>query len=73
LKKMLVVDPEQRITVKDALEHPYLQDLHDADDEPETDALSPHDFDFELYDLSYEQLKDLLFDEILLYHDEHKL
>eukprot|EP00511_Aplanochytrium_stocchinoi_P002829 CAMPEP_0204841488 /NCGR_PEP_ID=MMETSP1346-20131115/42284_1 /ASSEMBLY_ACC=CAM_ASM_000771 /TAXON_ID=215587 /ORGANISM="Aplanochytrium stocchinoi, Strain GSBS06" /LENGTH=100 /DNA_ID=CAMNT_0051979677 /DNA_START=9 /DNA_END=307 /DNA_ORIENTATION=+ len=29
LKKMLVFDPRGRITIDDALNHPYLADLHD--------------------------------------------
>ena len=37
LKKMLVIDPEKRITVKEALEHPFLQEFHDSEDEPETE------------------------------------
>jgi len=28
LKKLLIFDPEKRITVIEALEHPYLSDLH---------------------------------------------
>ena len=70
LKKMLVVDPAQRITVKEALQHPFLAEFHDPDDEPETDKLDAYDFDFEYYELNTEQLKDLLYDEIMLYHDE---
>jgi hypothetical protein len=30
---MLILNPKKRITVKDALEHPYLEDLHDPQDE----------------------------------------
>ena len=37
------------------------------------DPLHPYDFDFEKYDLSTEQLMDLLYDEIQLYHDENLL
>lgn len=33
LKKMLILDPKTRIKVKNALEHPYLEDLHDPNDE----------------------------------------
>jgi serine/threonine protein kinase len=34
LDKMLVFDPTKRITVEDALKHPYFAPLHDPDDEP---------------------------------------
>jgi len=34
MEKMLKFDPSKRITVEDALNHPYLKDLHFEDDEP---------------------------------------
>lgn len=34
LSKMLVLDPEKRITVDEALQHPYLASLHDPNLEP---------------------------------------
>jgi len=34
LEKMLRFDPDKRITVEEALEHPYLAQLHDPNDEP---------------------------------------
>lgn len=43
--KMLVLDPARRITVEEALAHPYLESLHDEVDEP--CAESPFTFDFE--------------------------
>ena len=70
LRKMLVIAPEKRITVEKALEHPFFAEFHDPEDEPVADALHPYDFDFELYDLNADQLMDLLYDEIMLYHDE---
>ena len=51
---MLRVDPSKRITVDDALKHPYLVELHDPEDEPIADRLDPYDFDFDHYDLSME-------------------
>jgi serine/threonine protein kinase len=32
---MLQLDPNERITCVEALEHPYLSTFHDIDDEPE--------------------------------------
>ena len=32
---MLQLDPNERITCEQALEHPYLATFHDSDDEPE--------------------------------------
>lgn len=34
LSKMLTLDPKNRISVEQALEHPYLSSLHDAALEP---------------------------------------
>jgi mitogen-activated protein kinase 7 len=43
LDKMLAFDPSSRISVEEALEHPYLQIWHDASDEP----VCPTTFDFQ--------------------------
>jgi serine/threonine protein kinase len=68
LKKMLRYDPKKRITIEKALEHPFLADLHYPPDEPTAKPVSPFDFDFEKYELSIEETKELIHDEILLYH-----
>lgn len=68
LKKMLRYDPKKRWTIEKALKHPFLADLHYAPDEPTANPVSPFDFDFEKYDLSIEEQKELIYDEILLYH-----
>jgi len=34
LKKMLTFNPKKRITVEEALEHPFFEDLHCEEDEP---------------------------------------
>lgn len=34
LQKMLILDPARRITVDEALQHPYLASLHDVNLEP---------------------------------------
>ena len=49
LEKMLVFDPARRITVEQALEHPYLASLHDPGVEPASTV--PFDFEFEDEDL----------------------
>lgn len=48
LDKMLAFDPSSRISVEQALEHPYLQIWHDASDEP--DCPTTFNFDFEVVD-----------------------
>lgn len=46
LDRMLAFDPSSRITVDEALEHPYLHIWHDASDEP--DCPATFNFDFEV-------------------------
>jgi len=68
LRKLMIVDYRQRITVEEALAHPYLKDLHFPDDEPTRSPVSTLEFEFEKYPLSLQQLKDLVYEEILMYH-----
>jgi serine/threonine protein kinase len=68
LKKLMIFDPTKRITVDEALKHPYLSALHFPDDEPTRDNVPKVEFEFEKHSLSLEQLKDLIYEEILLYH-----
>ena len=68
LSKMLTFNQNKRISVEQALCHPYLANLHCPDDEIQGKVVSKIDFEFELYDLTKEQLKDLIYEEILMYH-----
>ena len=70
LKRMLTYDPEERITVNEALAHPYLKQLHFPDDEPTTEQVSAYDFDFEKFSLGKDDFKDLIYEEIMLYHSD---
>jgi len=66
LSKTLTFDPKKRLTVEQALQHPYLESYHDPDDEPSAPPL--HDdffaFDRQKDQITRETLKQLLFDEI---------
>jgi len=68
LKKMLVIDPAKRLTAAQALAHPYLDSKHIEEDEPTRSPINPIEFEFEDHKLNGEQLKDLIYEEILLYH-----
>mmetsp|Transcript_11727 Transcript_11727/g.25351 ORF Transcript_11727/g.25351 Transcript_11727/m.25351 type:complete len:399 (-) Transcript_11727:184-1380(-) len=68
LRRVLVFDPAKRISVEEALTHPYLASLHDAEDEPLCNAT--FEFDFEGEQLSKEQLREMIFGEVLVYHPE---
>ena len=64
VKKMLTFDPKKRISVEDALKHPYMKKLHVPEDEPNGEPVSRFDFDFELYSLKTNEYKELIYDEI---------
>ncbi|KAM3136216.1 hypothetical protein pb186bvf_011675 [Paramecium bursaria] len=68
LRRLLTFDYKQRITVQQALEHPYLSQLHFEADEPKAELVNQLEFEFEKYEMTREQIKDLLYEEILLYH-----
>ena len=38
---MLTFNPEKRITIEQALEHPYMESLHSPEDEPVRDSVPP--------------------------------
>jgi len=65
LEQCLTFSPKRRITVEDALKHPYLASYHDPQDEPTAAPLDPYAFDFDYGDpLSKEQLKLLIYEEV---------
>jgi serine/threonine protein kinase len=68
LQRMLVVDPLHRISVEQALEHPYLAQFHDPAAEPVCPAL--FDFTFETLPLSRDDYKLEVFRELLHFHPE---
>ena len=68
ITKMLIFNPHKRISVNDALAHPFLSELYCPEDEPTTTPLNPLEFEFENLSLNKEQIKDLIYEEVLLYH-----
>lgn len=68
LDKMLVFNPNKRITVEMALEHPYLASLHDPQDEPI--GAKAFDMSFDEGEFGKDALRLLLWEEVLLYHPE---
>jgi mitogen-activated protein kinase 7 len=61
LDKMLAFDPSSRISVEQALEHPYLHIWHDASDEP--DCPTTFNFDFEVVE-DVGQMRGMILDEV---------
>jgi serine/threonine protein kinase len=70
LDKMLEFNPAKRITVEDALKHPYMADLHNPEDEPTCGE--EFDFDFEKADLTKEMIQELIYNEMCIFHEEYR-
>ncbi|KAF8306052.1 Pkinase-domain-containing protein [Clavulina sp. PMI_390] len=69
LTKTLTFDPKTRMTIEQCLEHPYLESYHDPADEPGTTPIAPDFFAFDLEkdELSRDELKELLYKEIMAF------
>ncbi|BFG31780.1 hypothetical protein CerSpe_180540 [Prunus speciosa] len=68
LEKMLVFDPHRRISVDEALCHPYLSSLHDNNDEPVCARL--FHFDFEQPSCTEEHIKELIWRETVKFNPD---
>lgn len=67
LDRMLAFDPSSRISVEEALEHPYLQIWHDASDEP--NCPTTFDFHFEVVD-EVPEMRKMILDEVVRFRKE---
>ncbi len=69
LNKTLTFDPKKRLSVEEALAHPYLESYHDPEDEPVAPPLEAEFFNFDHLkdEISKEKLKELLYEEILTF------
>jgi len=67
LDKMLVYNPKKRITVEQALEHPFLGELHDPEDEPTCTTVFADLQELQNKTLKTEEYKALLLAEIKKY------
>jgi mitogen-activated protein kinase 1/3 len=70
LDHLLQFDPDRRYTVEQALRHPYLEELHCEEDEPTCDTLDPADFYFEFLKTTKDDLRLLIYQEVINNHKE---
>jgi serine/threonine protein kinase len=70
LRNLLMWDPVERLSVVQALDHPYLCEIFDPTEAP--DALPMEPFEFEGQDLEIEDLKRLLWEEVRAFHPEYE-
>ncbi|VFQ91459.1 unnamed protein product [Cuscuta campestris] len=68
VEKMLTFNPSKRITVEEALAHPYLAQFHDVSDEP---VCRVQFADFEQKACGEEQIKDMIYQEALAMNPEY--
>lgn len=67
ISKMLQFHPDDRISVENALDHPYLSEYHVQMPEPICNNLFNFEFEKVNYDLTSEDVQLLMYDEMLLY------
>ncbi|KAG8464362.1 hypothetical protein KFE25_003425 [Diacronema lutheri] len=67
LEKMLVFDPSKRVSAAEALAHPYMEALHNVNDEP---VAEPFDFDFEKAGVGELDLKRMIWQQLAHHHPE---
>ncbi|RRT70567.1 hypothetical protein BHE74_00017973 [Ensete ventricosum] len=67
LQKMLVFDPSKRISVTEALEHPYMSPLYDPSANPPAEV--PIDLDID-ENLGEDLIREMIWKEMLYYHPE---
>jgi len=70
MEQMLQFNPARRITVEQALEHPYFKSLHNA--KKEVDCKAVFDFDFEKVKMTRQLLRDYMWDEIFHFRPQLK-
>jgi len=68
LSKMLMFNPEKRLTVEECLAHDYLKELHSPDEEPVCEEL--FDWSFDNFELTKETLQTMVYEEAKYFHPE---
>eukprot|EP00811_Abedinium_folium_P032104 NODE_5274_length_1788_cov_9.800120.p1 GENE.NODE_5274_length_1788_cov_9.800120~~NODE_5274_length_1788_cov_9.800120.p1 ORF type:complete len:420 (+),score=82.52 NODE_5274_length_1788_cov_9.800120:145-1404(+) len=70
LSSMLQFNPDNRTTVSEALDHPYLSQFSSPEDEPEGYPLDPNEYEFERREVTIDALREELFHEAMLYYPD---
>ena len=70
LERLLAFDPMDRPTAEEALADPYFKGLAKVEREPSCQSISKLEFDFERRRVTKEDVKELIFREILEYHPQ---
>ncbi|KAK4787798.1 hypothetical protein SAY86_011631 [Trapa natans] len=70
LEKLLAFDPKDRPTAEEALAHPYFKGLAKVEREPSCYPITKMGFEFERRRVTKEDIRELIFREILEYHPQ---
>lgn len=70
LERLLAFDPKDRPTAEEALADPYFRGLAKAEREPSCQPISKLEFEFERRKVTKEDVRELIFREILEYHPQ---
>ncbi|XP_077253722.1 mitogen-activated protein kinase 9-like [Tasmannia lanceolata] len=70
LERLLAFDPKDRPSAEEALADPYFSGLANVDREPSTQAISKLEFEFERRKLTKDDVRELIYREILEYHPQ---
>ncbi|XP_010540021.1 PREDICTED: mitogen-activated protein kinase 15-like isoform X2 [Tarenaya hassleriana] len=70
LSRLLAFDPKDRPTAAEALTDPYFSGLASVDREPSTQPISKLEFEFERKKLTKDDIRELIYREILEYHPQ---
>ncbi|KAJ9135785.1 hypothetical protein P3X46_032924 [Hevea brasiliensis] len=70
LERLLAFDPKDRPSAEEALADPYFHDLANKEHEPSRQPISKLEFEFEKRKLTEDDVRELIYREILEYHPE---
>ncbi|KAG8382774.1 hypothetical protein BUALT_Bualt05G0112300 [Buddleja alternifolia] len=70
LERLIAFDPKDRPSAEEALAHPYFHGLANVKDEPSTQPISKFEFEFERRMLTKDDVRELIYREILEYHPQ---
>ncbi|KAA8542809.1 hypothetical protein F0562_023961 [Nyssa sinensis] len=70
LERLLAFDPKDRPSAEEALADPYFHGLANVDREPSTQPISKLEFEFERRKLTKDDVRELIYREILEYHPQ---
>ncbi|CAI0400501.1 unnamed protein product [Linum tenue] len=70
LERLIAFDPKDRPTAEEALADPYFNGLSNVDREPSSQTISKLEFEFERRKLTKDDVRELIYREILEYHPQ---